>query len=204
MKKILLRYGIVGCSKLLISYVMTKLFYSKARLIRFPIDVRNKRAISFGNDLTTGLGCRIEAYPAHDGSVTLFIGDHVEINDYVHISAGEKIVIGNNVLIASKVFISDINHGSYKGENQDSPISKPNERLLSTLPITICDNVWIGEGVCIMPGVRIGVGSIIGASSVVTHDIPDHCIAVGTPARPIKKYDFITMKWIKLKEFNDV
>jgi lipopolysaccharide O-acetyltransferase len=127
--------------------------------------------------------------------VTLFFGRNVEINDFVHISAGEKIIIGDDVLIASKVFISDINHGNYKGKNQDSPTSKPNSRSLSTTPINIQDKVWIGEGVCIMPGVTIGEGSIIGALSVVTKDIPKYTIAVGSPAKPIKKFNFHLNEW---------
>jgi lipopolysaccharide O-acetyltransferase len=116
----------------------------------------------------------------------------------VHIAAGQCISIGNNVLIASKVFISDINHGSYKGINQDSPLSHPSSRKLSTSPIIIKDNVWIGEGVCIMAGVTIGFGSIIGALSVVTKSIPDYSIAVGSPAEVIKEYDFEKEEWVSV------
>jgi len=193
--KIFLRYGFWGFHRLFFSFLYTKVFFPNSRLIRFPIDIRNKRAIFFGDKLTTGFGCRIEAYPKENNMVTLFFGRNVEINDFVHISAGEKIIIGDDVLIASKVFISDINHGNYKGKNQDSPTSKPNSRSLSTTPINIQDKVWIGEGVCIMPGVTIGEGSIIGALSVVTKDIPKYTIAVGSPAKPIKKFNFHLNEW---------
>jgi lipopolysaccharide O-acetyltransferase len=198
MREIVGRYNLYGIFRLLISVVMTRLFFPKARLIRYPIDIRNAHAISIGKRLTTGFGCRIEAYPRGKSDVTLFFGENVEINDYVHISAGEKIVIGDNVLIASKVFISDINHGKYNGENQDSPLSNPNDRSLSTSQIFIQDNVWIGEGVCILPGVTIGKGSVIGALSVVTRDIPENSIAVGSPAKPIKSFDFVSNKWEKI------
>lgn len=191
------KYGIFGTLKLIVSLVYTKVFFRQARIIRLPFDIRNKRFIQIGKGFTTGFGCRLEAYPQTTPSAPILVfGKDVEINDYVHIAAGERIVIGDHVLIASKVFISDLNHGNYKDENSDSPLSTPNSRKLSTSPVTIKDNVWIGEGVCIMPGVTIGYGSIIGASSVVTKDIPDYSIAVGSPAKVVKEYDFITKQWI--------
>lgn len=192
------KYNFLGLINLTISLIFTKLFFTKSRLIRLPFDIRNQSNIALGNRLTTGFGCRLEAYPQAQQKQVLFFGDNVELNDYVHISAGEHVSIGNNVLIASKVFISDINHGAYTGATQDSPLSTPNSRSLSTSPVVIKDNVWIGEGVCVMAGVTIGLGCIIGASSVVTKDIPDYCIAVGAPAKVIKKFDFATNKWIAI------
>lgn len=190
------RYGILGLFKLLVSLIYTKIFFNQARLIRLPFDIRNRSNIKIGNNFTTGFGCRLEAFSqkATHNAILIF-GKNVEINDYVHIAAGEKIIIGDNVLIASKVFISDLNHGNYKGENPDSPLSTPNSRKLSTNPIIIKDNVWIGEGVCIMPGVTIGFGCVIGALSVVTKDIPDYTIAVGSPAKVVKEYDFESERW---------
>lgn len=195
------RYGILGSFRLLTSLIYTKIFYNKSRLIRLPFDVRNRKNIDFGTGLTTGFGCRIEAFPL-DKTLKKIIkfGENVEINDYVHIAAGEKVSIGSNVLIASKVYISDINHGNYKNMNQDSPLVKPNYRKLSTSPVVINDNVWIGEGVCVMPGVTIGFGCIVGALSIVTKNIPDYSIAVGTPAVVIKKYNFDTEQWIAIKK----
>jgi acetyltransferase-like isoleucine patch superfamily enzyme len=192
------RYGILGSFRLIFSFLYTKAFYKNARLLRLPIDIRNRDFIKIGKDFTSGIGCRLEAYPVNNNHVTLFFGENVEINDYVHISAGERIDIGNNVLIASRVFISDLNHGTYKGLNQDSPLSIPKNRVLNTNPIIIKDNVWIGENVCILPGTTIGIGCIIGAASVVTNDIPDYSIAVGSPAKVIKKFDFIENKWVSI------
>jgi len=153
--------------------------------------------MDLGNGLTTGFNCRFEAHPIKDPiNKCLRIGNNVEMNDYVHIAAGECVSIGNHVLIASRVFISDLNHGNYTGSLQDSPLSEPNTRKLSTNPVVINDDVWIGEGVSILAGVTIGKGSVIGASSVVTKDIPDYCIAVGNPAKVIKTYSFEKMEWI--------
>jgi len=191
------RYGILGSLGLLYSLIYTKVFFYNTRLIRMPFDIRNKRYIKMGDGLTTGFGCRFEAYPQKNvDQKILQFGSNVEINDYVHIAAGEKIIIGDNVLIASKVFISDLNHGNYKGKDSDSPLSIPKTRKLSTSPVIIKDNVWIGEGVCIMAGVTVGVGCVIGASSVVTKNIPDYCIAVGSPAIVIKQFDFERNEWL--------
>ena len=194
---ILNRYGFLGSLNIFKSYLFTKLFYNNSRLIRFPFDIRNAKYINLGHNLTTGFGCRIEAFPQFNTENCISFGDNIEINDYVHIAAAEKIVIGNNVLIASKVFITDINHGIYNGSNSDSPLTIPNKRLLSTKPVIINDNVWIGEGVCILPGVIIGKGSIIGSLSVVTKDVPPYSIVAGIPAKVIKLYDFMNNKWIK-------
>jgi lipopolysaccharide O-acetyltransferase len=100
------------------------------------------------------------------------------------------------VLIASCVFISDHNHGRYDElDMASSPAVPPADRPLSSKPVRIGNNVWLGEYVCILPGVTIGDGSIIGASSVVTHDIPANSIAAGNPARVIRVFDSLTNSW---------
>jgi hypothetical protein len=171
--------------------------FKNARLIRFPFRVRGKQYIKIGKGFTTGFNCRIDALNINNlkEKYLLEIGENVEINDDVHIGATEKIIIGDDVLIASKVYISDHNHGSYKGEEQDSPMSIPKKRKIYSSPIKIEKNVWIGEFVSILQGVTIGEGAIIGTMSVVTKDIPPYTIAVGSPAKPIKKYNFKTKKW---------
>jgi acetyltransferase-like isoleucine patch superfamily enzyme len=84
-----------------------------------------------------------------------------------------------------KVFITDNSHGSFTREQLDI---RPNYRpLISKGPVIIEENVWIGEMVCIMPGVTIGRGSIIGANAVVTKSIPPYSIAAGVPAKVIKQ-----------------
>lgn len=194
---LLSNYGFFGLIKLSIYIVKTKLFYRNARIIRFPFRVRGKKFVDFGLGLTTGVDCRIDAF-SETGCKVIFFGNNVQINDNVHIGAIQHVKIGSNVLIASKVFITDHNHGTYSGDGEHSDPSKPPHlRNLFSSPVNIEDNVWLGEFVTILPGVTIGEGSIIGSNSVVNRNIPPFSIAVGVPARVIKKYSFETKKWIK-------
>jgi acetyltransferase-like isoleucine patch superfamily enzyme len=192
-------YGFGDFFKLLVLLIRSKLFYPKARLIRFPFYIKGKKFIRYGRGFTTGRGCRIEAYPQDGRSAAVILGENVQINDYVHISGMSRVSIGNNVLIASKVYISDISHGDYSGGQQDSlPLSLPQERKLVSKEVQIGDCVWIGESVSILPGVTVGQGSIIGANSLVSKDIPAYTIAVGNPARIIKKFDFQKKRWERI------
>lgn len=192
------QYGFFGAIKMMLNLIRTKLFFPKAKIVRFPIDVRGKKFIEFGEGFNCGPGCRIEAYP-EKGDIVLCFGENFQMNDYVHITAREKVQIGKNVLLASKIYISDCSHGSYNGDQFDShPDSIPQNRKLFSKPVIIEDNVWIGEFVSVLPGVTIGKGSIIGANAVVSRSIPPYVIAVGSPAKPIKKYNFATQKWEKI------
>lgn len=196
MNKIINNYSLLGKIQLAWWLLRTKLIDKRARLFRFPMDIRGRENIDFGVKLTTGVGCRFDCYGSSMGGGKLIFGKGVQINDYVHLVCMESITIGDNVLIASHVFISDNSHGSYKGDENDSnPNTPPIERHYSTAPIRIGDNTWIGEGVVIMPGVTIGDGCIIGAHSIVNKSIPNYTVAVGAPARAIKKYNFNSNRW---------
>lgn len=177
------------------AFVHTKLFYKKAKLIRRPIYMRGKSSFSYGEGFTTGHACRFDL-PGNNKK-TLIIGKNCEIGDNVHIVSHEKVVIGDNCLMASKIFISDTNHGNYSGNNQSSPEIAPNDRKLITKPVKIGNNVWIGENVCVLPGVTIGNGCIIGANSIVNRDVPENSIGVGAPVKIVKKFNDEYKMWIK-------
>lgn len=173
--------------------LITKLFYRPARLIRRPLYIRGKKSISIGKGFTIGHSCRFDL---EGHKKTLHIGKNCEIGDNVHIVAHESVKLGDNVLIASKVFISDTSHGNYSGvDGQDAPTVPPNEREFKTHPVEIGNNVWIGENVVILSGCTIGDGCIIGANSTVNRSIPSNCIAVGSPAKIMKQYDFADNCW---------
>lgn len=183
-----------------VSFLRTRLFYRPALFIFFPLDIRGKRYIQLGQGMTCGTGCRFEAYPLDGHGPTLTIGANVQINDYVHITAIHHVEIGNNVLMASRIYISDVLHGDYSNPDarlQSPPVSIAKERPLCFKDVHIYDNVWIGEGACILPGVTIGENSIIGAGSVVTKSVPPNCIVAGNPARTIKSFNSQTQRWEK-------
>ena len=172
------------------SFVLTKLFYPGAQLVRRPISIRQKSGFKYGKGLTTGRNCRIEVFG--DGEIVM--GDRCLIGDNVHIVASNRVTIGAECLFASKIFISDTSHGSY-GFDGSRPDTNPNDRPLVGDPVAIGDKAWLGENVVVLAGVTIGKGCIIGANAVVTRDIPDWSIAVGSPARVVKRFDFATGEW---------
>ena len=143
--------------------------------------------ISIGSDVTIGRDIELTALTNFKGQIfhsSIFIDDKANIHDNVHITAIDKIYIGKNVLIAPNVLITDNAHGASEAEYLDlAPNLRP---VVSKGPVIIEDNVWIGEKASIMPGVRIGKGAIIGANSVVTHDVPPYCVAAGIPAKVVK------------------
>lgn len=192
------KYGLGGILRLLISIINTRIFVKGARLVRLPSDIRNKKYIQFGEGFTTGKYCRIEAYPT-DNEVCVTFGKNVQLNDSVHIVGRKKIFIGDNVLIASRVFITDLNHGCYSEDYHSHPMSVPKDRPLTASSVLIEENVWIGENAVVLPGVIVGKGSIIGASSVVTKNVPPYSIVVGNPAKVIKEFDFDCNKWVLVR-----
>lgn len=155
--------------------------------------------MKIGNGLTTGVNVRLDAFAPRGSPPVLQIGRHVQINDSVHIGAIEQVIIGDYTLIASRVFISDHNHGNYQTpEAASAPDIPPAIRPLSSKSVHIGCNVWLGEQVCILSGVTIGDGAIVGANSVVTHNIPANSIAAGNPARVIRLFDAVTQTWKKI------
>jgi maltose O-acetyltransferase len=111
----------------------------------------------------------------------LQIGRGVGLNTGCWINASGGVTIGDNVLIGPNCIIHSANHET----NQlDIPIQFQGFEFRS---VRIENNVWIGANTIVLPGISIGYGSIIGAGSVVTKDIPPYVIAVGNPARVIKK-----------------
>ena len=192
-------YGFMGLVRLAKNWLLTRIFFPNARIVRFPIYIRGRSFMKLGHGLTTGVNVRLDAFAPRKKIHVLLIGNYVQINDSVHIAAIESVVIGDNVLIASRVFISDHNHGNYQVQDDFSgPETPPADRPLSSRPVRIGNNVWLGEQVCILPGVTVGDGAIVGANSVVTRDIPPNTIAAGNPARVIRMFDASNKNWRKI------
>lgn len=154
----------------------------------------NRGLITVGKNTTILSNSRIQLYPQLvDETPHIVIGDGCYLGYYLTILAGADITIGNFVLMASNIIISSENHGI----DPEDVIEYMDQKLIGK-EVSIGDGCWIGEKVCILPGTHIGKKTIVGAGSVVTKDIPDYCIAVGNPARVIKKYSFETHRWEKV------
>ena len=172
------------------SLLCTKLFFRPARLVRRPVYIRGRKGMTFGAGFTTGYRCRFELFQPEQG-VKLTIGSNCKLGDNVHIAAAGRVTIGDNLLAASHVFISDVNHGAADAD----PTAAPDDRELVADPVAIGNNVWLGEGAAVLPGAKIGDGCIIGAHAVVKGEIPPYTVAVGAPARPVKRFDLETKTW---------
>ena len=166
----------------------TRLFFRPARLIRRPVYIRRRKGMTFGPGFTTGYGCRLEMFGQ---GKTLIIGKNCKIGDRVHITASESVTVGDHCLFASNIFISDTNHGNFR----DDPTTPPDSWPLTTDPVSIGSGVWLGEGVAVLPGAKIGDGCIIGAHAVVKGEIPACSMAVGSPAKVVKQYNFEKKIW---------
>ncbi len=123
-------------------------------------------------------------YMAEGKMPELTIGDNCNLGAFGHISCSNKIIIGNNCLIGKCVTITDNYHGNTDFASlQCSPARRP---IYSKGPVVIEENVWIGDKVVVLPNVHIGRNAIVGANSVVTHDVPAFAVVAGNPAQIIK------------------
>ena len=104
----------------------------------------------------------------------LIVGDNVFINSNCLAMSRGGITIEDNVMFAANVQLLSNNHDVY------------NRQVLTCKPIHIKEGAWIGAGATILPGVSIGKYAVVGASAVVTKDVPDYGVVVGSPARLIK------------------
>ena len=113
----------------------------------------------------------------------LIIGNNCSMQFACHIGCADRIEIGDNVLLGSKVYITDHFHGNISSDDIGVP---PSQRPLSSKPVKIGNNVWIGDNAVIMPGVTLGDNVIVGANAVVTHNFPANSVIAGVPAKIIK------------------
>lgn len=159
--------------------------------IRPVLNTHHQENISLGSDVSMGLFCWVGTNIDLKTRPELIIGNRVHIGAYAMIIAANKIKIGNNVLLSERVTILDHAH-AYEDINLpviDQPIMGKGE-------IIIEDECFIGINSVIIGNLKIGKHAVIGANSVVTHDVPAYTVVAGSPAKIIKKYDFRKKKWL--------
>ena len=189
-------YTIGSFIKTCCSVIFTRVFYPKATIIRRPFDIRGRKNFEYGEGLRIGPHCRFDLLVPQ--KTTLHIGSNCDIGDYTHISALNSVTIGDNFLCANFVYIGDTSHGLYSMDENEvcsSPEYPPKKRELYAGKIQIGNNVWIGEHCSILSGAVIGDGCIIGSNSVVNSVIEPNTIAVGAPARIVKKWNNESKTW---------
>lgn len=167
-------------------------YFGKGAYVPISTKIEFPENIYIGEKISLGRMSWLAANPLTQlENCSLKIGNGSYIGNFAHIYATHKIEIGNEVLIADKVYISDNLHSF---ETITIPIIKQPIKQLEE--VIIGDGAWIGENVCII-GASVGKQSVIGANSVVNKSIPDYCIAVGAPAKIIKRYSFEKQAWLK-------
>jgi acetyltransferase-like isoleucine patch superfamily enzyme len=161
-----------------------------------PTRILGGQYISIGNNTVIEHHCELNATVLNNVTTNnpiIKIGDRCYINPFNRIGATSCLEIHDDVLMASNIFISDSDH-------QYVDISTPirDQPWISKGPVIIESGCWLGDGVKIFGGVKIGKNSVVGANSVVLKDIPSYSVAVGIPARVIKKWDFTTGQWVRI------
>ncbi len=168
--------------------------YGKDVYIEPGVVINRPRFVQVGNYVRIKRNSSINLHPNDKRSkeILLFIGDHVIISESCFISACNRIVIEENVGISPNVMIID-------NSRKPGDVIRPSkEQKIEVGSVHIGADSWIAYGACVLPNVTIGRHCIIGALSVVNRDIPPYSVAVGSPAKVVKRYDFDRKEWVKL------
>ncbi len=158
--------------------------------------IKGGKKIRVGNNVCIGNNARLMCYTDFAGEkldAKIVIEDGCYVGHNFTVLSGAPVTLEKNVLIASNVLISSENHSI----EPECDIPYKHQKLITT-PVSIGENCWIGQNAVILPGVKIGRGSVVGAQSVVTKSVDEYTIVAGNPAKAIKKYNFDTHEWEKI------
>ena len=154
-------------------------------LIHRCIHVWNGKNITIGENIHIFKDSILACHPnSQHAKPEIIIGNDCEIGEYSHITCANRITIGNNLFTGRRCTITDNSHGPSSRNVLDQ---NPRLRdIVSKGPVSIGNNVWLGDNVVILPGVTVGDGVIIGANTVVTNNIPSYSVVVGNPMKIVK------------------
>ena len=157
-----------------------------------PARVASPELIDIGDEVVIHEHSWLSVVAAVDGiTPQLSIGDRTSLGMLCHIACVGNVEIGPDVLTAPRVFIGDTYHG-YEDVHRpiiDQPTAEPRK-------VTIGRGAFLGAGAVILRGVTIGDGAYVGAGAVVTRDVPPRSVAIGNPARVVRRFDDATAEWV--------
>jgi acetyltransferase-like isoleucine patch superfamily enzyme len=162
-------------------------FVRRESYLRLPVygnllEALDEGRAQIGPSVLIEPGCWFALYPE---TAQLEIGEGTFVNLGCMLAATERITVGKHCMFANYCFVADADH---RFDDPDLPVTW--QGMASRGPVTIGDNCWFGTNCVVTGGVTIGERTVVGANSVVTHDLPSGVIAVGAPAKVIKKIDF--------------
>jgi acetyltransferase-like isoleucine patch superfamily enzyme len=152
--------------------------FGRRSVLQLPIRLSGEGRIAVGSNVFVGAGSWLQVLDDPVEDVALTIGDGTSIAGNCVLSARQSVRLGQKVLLARNVYIADHMHAF-----DDRARAVLEQGITRAGPVEIRDGAWLGQNVVVGPGVRIGLGAVIGANSVVLADVPDHEVAVGAPAR---------------------
>ena len=158
-------------------------------IITKPLRINGKKYISLHENVKINNQSWLVAHKIAEYEPELIIHEGCNIGDFNHIAAVRRVILEKFVLTANRVYISDNLHSF-----EDVTIPIMHQPVRFKAEVRIGEGSWIGENVCIL-GATIGKHCIIGANAVVTSDIPDYSVAVGIPARVIRKFNHEINAW---------
>jgi acetyltransferase-like isoleucine patch superfamily enzyme len=167
-------------------------------VMQAPRTIQNPERIHLGRDVKLGPGSVLKANLRYPGSwlrhpdgeqvaqtfdPVIRVGDRVTATSALQVVAFASVEIEEDVLFAANVFVADGTHAMTRGD-----VPYKYQGIGPVAPVRIGRGSWIGQNVVIMPGVEIGELCVVGSNSVVTKSLPARCVAVGAPARVVKRW----------------
>jgi acetyltransferase-like isoleucine patch superfamily enzyme len=176
--------------------------FKKAPAADYHVDpsaqILGLQAVRIGTGSVISEHCWLNVNPPHDKEVAIDIGRYCLVGRRNFFTSGSAIVLGDYFLSGPDCSFLGADHGT---QDPFQPyISQP---PVSRGEIRIGSNVWLGAKVQVLAPATIGFGAVVGAGSIVLGDLPPLAIAVGTPARVIKRYSIAAARWVPVGEFQD-
>lgn len=170
-------------------------------VVEKPCYIQGAPEISVGTGVVIRFGSWLNVCtPITGRRAKIVIGDGVQANTGLRLSAANRIVLENNVICGPNVFIADTDH-----EYRHIGLAVAHQGITRTDgSVTVGEGSWLGANSVVVGQVAIGKGCVIGANSVVTRDVPDYAVAVGAPARVVKLYDPAARDWVKVRSAADI